>query len=365
MLLLLLFLLPYLLYFLKYSVRWFTTGSEPVPSPADGLPISIVIAVRNESANVEGLMVQLLALDYPSSGYEIIIVNDYSRDDTRIKFEQYENQFNHFRLIDNFLTPGKKYALQCGIDVARYSTIVTLDADVEFSVCYLQSVAGYFNYYQPDLLIGPVRYKRVKGSLAAWFAQIEMTVLTTIAGAAASLGRPVLCNGANLAFRRTLFLENISLLQQHYPTGDDIFLMLAGKRHGARIIYARSEGAFVSAYPPITIRDLLRQRVRWLSKSGAYADAQLQGLAVATALANISVVVGFGFLVLGYLSYWGFLIPLVLKLGAEYCLYYHGSRFVRVHNQLWEILVFGLIYPLYGSLLILTYFLRVSSRWKD
>lgn len=365
MILLLILLLPYLYLLTVYILGWERPEPEYAPTPtAEGAPISIVVPMRNEAACVDGLLKQLLTQDYPSDRYEIVVVNDYSQDETRQHVERIAQKSSRIRLIDNTLSPGKKYALQCGVIAARFPVVVTLDADVSVQNNYLSAIGHCFMQYKPDLLIGPLKYLPVKALFASWFARIEMVVLTTIAGASAKIGRPVLCNGANLAFRREFFINNIPQLHHRYASGDDIFLMLAGKRQRARIIYAQSEGSFVSAYPPTTIRNLLRQRVRWLSKSGAYSDAHLQGLAVATALANISVVAGIVGVLSGSLSLLGLLIPWMLKITVESLLFSRGKRLFGIRARLWEIVGFGLLYPVYGCILVITYTLRIQVRWK-
>jgi succinoglycan biosynthesis protein ExoA len=84
--------------------------SVPVFPPAgvaraepEALPfISVVVPVRNEIAHVGSVLDQLLAQDYPSDRYEILVVDGGSIDGTIKAVEQYVARFReHVRLLHN------------------------------------------------------------------------------------------------------------------------------------------------------------------------------------------------------------------------------------------------------------------------
>mgnify|MGYP006417604947 CR=1 FL=1 len=114
------------------------------------LPISIVIPAYNEEVTIVDTAIATLATQYPS--FEVIIVNDGSKDDTldllikRFNLSKterfYENKLEHKKIIAIYTSPvysnlvvidkengGRSDALNTGIDVCRTPLFCTLDAD--------------------------------------------------------------------------------------------------------------------------------------------------------------------------------------------------------------------------------------------
>jgi glycosyltransferase involved in cell wall biosynthesis len=87
--------------------------------------ISVVIPAFNEGKNIAEILAHteavLQSLDLP---YEVIVVDDGSKDNTRDKASH-----NGARLISYCTNHGKGYALRRGLANARGQILVTLDAD--------------------------------------------------------------------------------------------------------------------------------------------------------------------------------------------------------------------------------------------
>ena len=95
--------------------------------------ISVVIPVYNEEAGLEALFTRLYpALDRLGESYEIIFVNDGSRDrSSAVLREQYEKRPDVTRAILLAANAGQHMALLAGFEKARGQIIVTLDADLQ------------------------------------------------------------------------------------------------------------------------------------------------------------------------------------------------------------------------------------------
>jgi glycosyltransferase involved in cell wall biosynthesis len=80
---------------------------------------------RNAAAFLAVLRDQLAAL---ATGYEIVVVNDGSRDDTRARVLEVAGDcaIHYVELSRNF---GKEAALGAGLEAARGEVVVLLDAD--------------------------------------------------------------------------------------------------------------------------------------------------------------------------------------------------------------------------------------------
>lgn len=93
--------------------------------------LSIVVAARNERANIETCLTSLLRQDYPR--FEIIVVNDRSTDDTGDIARRLAAADSRLRVIDIDHLPdgwcGKNHAMQRGIERATAPWILMQDAD--------------------------------------------------------------------------------------------------------------------------------------------------------------------------------------------------------------------------------------------
>jgi glycosyltransferase involved in cell wall biosynthesis len=93
--------------------------------------VSCVVPCFNEAENLQQLLPQLRAvLDSCRVAWEIILVDDGSRDDTALVAARWAFQpgFRAIRLSRNF---GKEAALTAGLDAANGDVVVTLDADLQ------------------------------------------------------------------------------------------------------------------------------------------------------------------------------------------------------------------------------------------
>lgn len=107
---------------------------QPLPS------ISIVIAARNEGPRLARRIDNLLALDYPSSARQIVVVSDGSTDETAAVLARYGG------VIDAVHVPagGKARALNAGVAAARHSIVVFADARQVFAPDALRELVAPF-----------------------------------------------------------------------------------------------------------------------------------------------------------------------------------------------------------------------------
>jgi hypothetical protein len=96
-----------------------------------------------------------------------------------------------------------------------------------------------------------------------------------------------MCNGANLAFTKNVYLNSISELSTNTPSGDDIFLMLEIKKQNRnQISFLKSVKAVAYTKAENNIKNFLIQRKRWTSKSKYYTDFDIIATALLVFLAN-------------------------------------------------------------------------------
>ncbi len=94
--------------------------------------ISAVIPVYNSAGGLLALTDRLAAqLEAVSDEFEIILVNDGSRDDSWAVIQRLSNVHAFVRGINLSRNYGQHSALLCGIRAARHAVIVTLDDDLQ------------------------------------------------------------------------------------------------------------------------------------------------------------------------------------------------------------------------------------------
>ena len=94
--------------------------------------LSVVIPVYNEEPNVAVLAKKVHdALSAFGRTYEIILVDDGSRDASWERLCEAARTYPHFRLIRFRRNFGQTAAMSAGIDAAKHDVIVTLDADLQ------------------------------------------------------------------------------------------------------------------------------------------------------------------------------------------------------------------------------------------
>lgn len=98
-----------------------------------GLPtISVVVPVYNGAASLPGLVERLEpVLRAHSSRFELVFVNDGSRDGSWQAIEALVARHGWIRGIDMLRNYGQHNALLCGIRAARHELIVTMDDDLQ------------------------------------------------------------------------------------------------------------------------------------------------------------------------------------------------------------------------------------------
>ncbi len=96
------------------------------------IQVSVVVPVYNEEENVEMLCNQLhQSLSTLNRTYEVLLIDDGSKDDTWPRLTALAAKLPHFRLIRFRRNFGQTAAMSAGFAHARGDIVVTLDADLQ------------------------------------------------------------------------------------------------------------------------------------------------------------------------------------------------------------------------------------------
>jgi undecaprenyl-phosphate 4-deoxy-4-formamido-L-arabinose transferase len=106
--------------------------SDPSPSSAD-VEISVVVPVYNEESGLAALFARLYpALDALGRTYEVVLVDDGSRDRSAAALrQQYEQRPDVTRVVFLQSNFGQHAAILAGFAHARGDKVITLDADLQ------------------------------------------------------------------------------------------------------------------------------------------------------------------------------------------------------------------------------------------
>ncbi len=212
-----------LYYFIVFSRFAFSSTKKPKLSKKEEA-VSIIICARNESHLLQKHLSAFLSQDYPN--YEVIIVDDNSNDETEEVIKNFQQKNAHLRYLHlenenkNFFK-GKKFPLALGIKEAKNDFLLLSDADcLPASNQWLRQMQSHFSD-KTEIVLGYGKYKRTKGILNA-FIRFE-TIHTAIQYFSyALIGMPYMGVGRNLAYRKSLFLENKGFSSHyHVISGDD------------------------------------------------------------------------------------------------------------------------------------------------
>ncbi|HBR12133.1 MAG TPA: glycosyltransferase [Chryseobacterium sp.] len=95
--------------------------------------ISIVIPAYNEEGNLSEIRkaIDHVFQNLPNYKYEIIFVNDGSRDRTQDFLEDMSLSFPEVRYIEFSRNFGHQYAVKAGLDLADGNAVISMDADLQ------------------------------------------------------------------------------------------------------------------------------------------------------------------------------------------------------------------------------------------
>ncbi len=300
---------------------------NPLTEKTKGL--TVVIPYKNEMLRIKPLVNSLNGADIPDD-IEFIFVDDHSEDKTA-EFLLSELDIR-FRLLRLRTTGGKKQAIKYAVRKANYKQILTLDADVNFKPDFFRKISSL---PLADLTILPV--KMVGKTLFQKLNVIEFKWLQTITYLSARFNKPVLCNGANLKFSKAKFLETEKVRKDdHILSGDDIFLLQAIQNSEGYINAFENTDLAVSTDAPGTIKDLLNQRIRWISKLNSFS-----GIIGVVIILSSNIFLLYALLQLNQSAIW--LVPVLLKIGSEWL----GTHSITI-GTLVLVILHQLYYPLYG-----------------
>lgn len=246
---------------------------------------SIIIPFRNEAENLPFLLESIENLKYPKELFEVILVDDESEEKYDLR-----NTIYDLKIIPNIRKSNspKKDAIETAIQIAKYNWIITTDADCEVPENWLQVFDAEIQNKDAKMCVGSVGYVTESGFLHD-FQNNDFLSLQGVTAGSFGIEKPFMCNGANFGYEKTFFNDlNGFEGNNNLASGDDVFLLQKALKVAPEKISYLGNLNLVFTKSCASWNALIHQRVRWASKTSAYANWYPKILGILVFLTNLS-----------------------------------------------------------------------------
>ena len=278
------------LFYLKKG--WAKLSPIDITEQTCNTTVSILIAARNEEEKIKNTIEDVLAQDYPSHLMQLIIVDDHSTDKTSEIVRSFADRGVKLIVLNEkeALNSYKKKAISEAINQSDGELIISTDADCRMGVKWLKTIVSLYESGDYKLISSSVVYFEEQ-NLFEKMQSLEFLFLISLGASGIGNGKPTTCNGANLAYRRDVFLE-LNGFQgiDNLASGDDeLFMHKVAAAYPQGIAFCKSRDAFVFTHAKASLGEFVQQRKRWASKSTSYKNKWLLGLGIMIWVFNLSI----------------------------------------------------------------------------
>ena len=322
---------------------------------------TIIVPFRNEEENLPKLLESFTKLNYPNNLFEVILVDDSSKE----KFQILNSKFQ-VSVIDNVRVSNspKKDAISTAMQHVKTNWVTTTDADCIVPPHWLLTFDNYIQENNVSMLAGAVSYQ-CENSFLHHFQQLDLTSLQGATIGSFGVKKAFMCNGANLAYTKSLF-EKLNGFEGNdkIASGDDVFLLQkAANLFPDEVHYLKAKEAIVLTKPTENWKSLFYQRVRWAAKTSSYQSTFGKFLGLIVFFGNLSFIIGFVFLLFGIWSWQLFVLFVLPKFIIDFVLLYLTNQLLT-NTRLRYLFLSSLFYPFFSTCVALYSFFG-SYEWKD
>jgi cellulose synthase/poly-beta-1,6-N-acetylglucosamine synthase-like glycosyltransferase len=349
------YLMPFLLVSFFLLVVFFITtnlvifyikrNAENKPQEAEKSPVSILIAMKNESVNIQSLINSLRNLDYPADKFETILVDDNSDDNTFETCKKAIEDLPDFKLIkaEKKKMPGKKGALTVGLEHCAYENIALTDADCTPQKKWLSAVSAALSKFDVAFGASPLLPEK---SFISRFASYESGKNQIFNFAALVFGIPVSATGRNFAYKKSSFAKTggYEKTLETLSGDDDLFLREAYKKK-LKVGFINGRDAAVISRAPKNSKEYFSQRARHVKTSHHYSTSQK----IFTAVYFLGDFLSTYAFILSGLNV-AFLLPSILKFKIAFTNRKKFGDFFGKNFSFSETFIFELVHPAFATI---------------
>lgn len=198
-------------------------GIYPIPP---GFKLSVVIPVYNEERWLAELVRRVQAVPIPK---ELILVNDFSKDNTPAILAQLEKQYDNVRVFHQPKNMGKGAALREGFKHCTGDLVIVQDADWEYDPAEYPKLIQPILDGRADVVIGS-RFIGEQHRVLYYWHSVGNKVLTTLSN---------WCTNLNLTDMETCYkvfkrevIQGITLKSNRFGFEPEVTAKIARKRKG-------------------------------------------------------------------------------------------------------------------------------------
>jgi biofilm PGA synthesis N-glycosyltransferase PgaC len=225
--------------------------------------VSVVLAAYNEAKVIERTLSVLRESEYPQDKWEVVAVDDGSKDDTAAILERCAREWSHLRVVCQ-PNSGKSSALNNGINHAHpdSTVIVTMDADTQFRKNTIRMLVRHFadGHRRLGAVAGHVKVGNRRNIVTAWQSLEYISGICVTRMAEMTMSAISIVPGACSAWRREA-LEKIGGFNDT-TLAEDADATLTLQKLGYAVV--NENAAIADTEAPETLRALARQRKRWM-----------------------------------------------------------------------------------------------------
>jgi len=328
--------------------------------------VSVIIAVRNEAANISALIDDLSEQTYPTHLTELIIIDDGSSDGTR-ELIQEKAVCSELKIINqplelppDFSGSHKKLALGQAVKVSTGEVLLFTDGDCRIGPDWIAIHVPLFEGSATHFISGPVQLTD-DGYLFTKLQNLELAGLIGAGGAGMALGFPNMSNGANMGVRRSVFdaIEGFRGYEKIH-SGDDQFLMLKINRdHPGTVKFNFDSRSTVFTQAAPTAGNFVQQRLRWAGKWKHYPDYKVISLALFIFGYYLITLVGLVMAFFGLFPWLLFGKLMLIKIFIDFFFIQSVLGFWRKTVNPIHFMIMEIVYPFYSVIF------GLASNWSN
>jgi hyaluronan synthase/N-acetylglucosaminyltransferase len=229
--------------------------------------VSVIVPVYNEDISVlHDCLRSIDGVDYPR--LEAIVVDDRSRNRNSLVDLLEEYAGGRIRVVLQPDNRGKRVSQRAVLDEARGDIIVTIDSDTTITRQGIRNLVSHFADPEVGAVTGDVRVRNRTTNLLTRLISYRYWNAFHQERAAQSVFRTVMCcSGPFSAYRRSVVdavkedYVSQRFLGEQCTFGDDRHLTNLVLRSGYKVLFDSDAVSYTEV--PTTIRQYLRQQVRW------------------------------------------------------------------------------------------------------
>lgn len=129
------------------------TDTRPTRAPATPVrlpgPLSLVLPAHNEAANIEAVIQHALdVLPAYTDEFEIVVVNDGSRDETKAILERLSAEDSRIKPVHHAVNRGYGGALISGFNATSGAYVMFMDADRQFDIADIRNLSPFVALFE-------------------------------------------------------------------------------------------------------------------------------------------------------------------------------------------------------------------------